>query len=207
MAVGVATLGQLTETRSASGPRMRGVTDLLRNALALYAQAGVTLAPGVEPDDVEDAVLDEPASFRSFPLTTLAGLTCPDGEPLLAGTVISAGLSGAADFTPAIHQLARAAGTTASDIAVMPDPGTRGATGSLRVRFGDWDVADINYNFDDATRAFELDLISAVLPMDATAATFPTPDGRDVTVFLPSNADTAGVNALMDAIETEFAKA
>ena len=183
-------------------------TEILRSTLSLFSRAGVELAPDIEPDDVEDAIDDDLISFRTNPVTTLAGCTTPDGEPLLAGTVITsgaaAGSAGDPDFTATIEHLATAAGTSAFDIAVMPDPGSEGQTGSLRVRFGDWDVADINYDLSDPQRTFELDLISAALPVDATAATFPTPDGRYVTLFFPSDADPASVDALLLAIEAEF---
>ncbi|UIZ91643.1 hypothetical protein JZY91_07795 [Corynebacterium sp. CNCTC7651] len=191
--------------------------ETLENCLALLARAGVTLAQDVEPADVEDAVADELELFRAYPLTTVAGLDDPDGAPLLAGAVVSGaevsagaatagGLAGADAIVEIVERFAGAAGAEATDVAVMPDPETGGATGSVRVRFGLWDVADINYSFDEGAdpRDFELDIVAAALPLDAAAATFPTPDGRDVTLFIPAEADQDAVDELFAAIEAEF---
>ncbi|QYH19438.1 hypothetical protein JKI95_10155 [Corynebacterium aquatimens] len=151
--------------------------ETLENCLALLARAGVTLAQDVEPADVEDAVADELELFRAYPLTTVAGLDDPDGAPLLAGAVVSGaevsagaatagGLAGADAIVEIVERFAGAAGAEATDVAVMPDPETGGATGSVRVRFGLWDVADINYSFDEGAdpRDFELDIVAAALP-------------------------------------------
>lgn len=200
-----------------------GDTALVRENLALLARAGVRLAEGIEPDDVEDAVADELASFRAAPLTTLAGLEDPDGAPLLAGAVLAgpagmaAGSAGAgaasASASPLygdgiaelVQRYAGAAGAETREVAVVPDPETAGRTGSVRIRFGEWDVADVDYDFaGDAGHAFELDVLAAALPLDASAATFPTPDGRDATLFIPSGADAAAVDELFAAIEAEF---
>ena len=91
-------------------------------------------------------------------------------------------------------------------MAVVPDPGSDGATGSVRVRFGEWDVTDIDYDFtaDAHTRTVELDIIAAALPLDGAAATFSTPDGRDITLFIPAGADDNAVDALLEAIAAEF---
>lgn len=198
-----------------------GDTALVRENLALLARAGVRLAEGIEPDDVEDAVADELASFRAAPLTTLAGLEDPDGAPLLAGAVLAgpAGMAagsagaGAASASPLyddgiaelVQRYAGAAGAETRGVAVVPDPETGGRTGSVRIRFGEWDVADVDYDSaGDAGHAFELDVLAAALPLDASAATFPTPDGRDATLFIPSGADAAAVDELFAAIEAEF---
>lgn len=173
----------------------------LSRTLALLLRAGVELAHEVEPDDIEDAIADDSAGFRTAPLTTVAGLCDPDGTPLFASAAIA---QGSADIPAAVERITRAAGVTARDIAVMPDPGAAGTSGSVRVRFGEWDVADIDYDFAGPEGTFELDLVAAALPVGATAATFPTPDGRDVTLFLPTSAPDDAVDELIDAIEAEF---
>ena len=211
---------------------------LVESSLETFARAGITLYDDIEAEDVEDAVADDLATFRAYPLTTVAGLHDPDGAPFLNGAVVSSaevevGSGSAAGALPEslsaegivalVERFAGAAGSEATDVAVMPDPETDGATGSVRVRFGEWDVTDINYDFlpvggdgasaDDGTnsasngsasRTFELDVIAAALPVDAAAATFPTPDGRDVTLFIPAGAGSDVVEALFTAIEAEF---
>ena len=171
----------------------------LDHALSLLTRAGVRLADDIELDDVEDAIADDVTGFRTAPLTTLAGLCDPDAHPLFHNAVISGGEGSIADV---VLRFARAAGVSARDIAVMPDPGSDGASGSVRIRFDEWDVADIDYG---SGQDFELDVVAAALPVGATAATFPTPDGRDVSLFLPASADDDAVDALIDAIEAEFA--
>ena len=161
---------------------------LVESSLETFARVGITLYDDIEAEDVEDAVADDLATFRSYPLTTVAGLHDPDGAPFLNGAVVSSvevevgsgpasgpGALSAEDIVAMVERFAGAAGSEATDVAVMPDPETDGATGSVRVRFGEWDVTDINYDFlpadgDDAdagsdgasngsaSRAFELDL-------------------------------------------------
>lgn len=190
----------------------RDVT-LIRESLDLLARAGVTLADQIEPHDVEDAVedvvADGAALFRAFPLTTIAGLVDPDGVPLVGGAVVASAskspLGPGASIEELVRRYAGVAGTEIRDVAVVPDPESAGETGSVRIRFGEWDVADIDYDFSGADdHGFELDVLAAALPLDAAAATFPTPDGRDVTLLIPSSADPAAVDALFDAIEDEF---
>lgn len=188
--------------------------DLLTSSLELLARAGVTLAADVEAGDIEDAVLEDLANFRANPITTVTGLHDPEGDPLINGAVVSSTDVAAGDFTDEdivaiVERFAGAAGSEATDVAVVPNPETGGATGSVRVRFGTWDVTDINYDFDVAAsaadpRTFELDVVAAALPVDAAAATFPTPDGRDVTLFIPAGADQDAVDELFEAIEAEF---
>ncbi|AQQ15731.1 hypothetical protein CGLAU_08885 [Corynebacterium glaucum] len=197
---------------------------LVESSLETFARVGITLNDDIEAEDVEDAVADDLATFRSYPLTTVAGLHDPDGAPFLNGAVVSsveveAGVISAEDIVAIVERFAGAAGSEATDVAVMPDPETDGATGSVRVRFGEWDVTDINYDFlptdgdgadangtdaGTASRTFELDVIAAALPVDAAAATFPTPDGRDVTLFIPAGAGSDVAEALFAAIEAEF---
>lgn len=209
---------------------------LVESSLETFARVGITLNDDIEAEDVEDAVADDLATFRAYPLTTVAGSHDPDGAPFLNGAVVSsveveagvisapgAGVSpeeiSAEDIVAIVERFAGAAGSEATDVAVMPDPETDGATGSVRVRFGEWDVTDINYDFlpaegdsadadgtanGFASRTFELDVIAAALPVDAAAATFPTPDGRDVTLFIPAGAGSDVVEALFAAIEAEF---
>ncbi len=191
------------------------VTDhdvaLVESCLNLLFAAGIALAEGIEPADVEDAAADDLMTFRAFPMTTVAGLNDPDGTPLLCGAVISTAESEQAAQSPSaimalVERYADAAGAQPSDVAVVPDPGSDGATGSVRVRFGEWDVTDIDYDFtaDTYTRTVELDIIAAALPLDGAAATFSTPDGRDITLFIPAGADDNAVDALLEAIDAEF---
>lgn len=205
---------------------------LVESSLETFARVGITLYDDIEAADVEDAVADDLATFRAYPLTTVAGLHDPDGAPFLNGAVVSSAevevgsgsLAGtlpeslsAEGIVALVERFAGAAGSEATDVAVMPDPETDGATGSVRVRFGEWDVTDINYDFlpvegdsadgasnGSASRTFELDVIAAALPVDAAAATFPTPDGRDVTLFIPAGAGSDVVETLFAAIEAEF---
>ncbi len=186
--------------------------ELVESCLNLLFAAGITLAEDIEPADVEDAAADDLATFRAFPMTTVAGLNDPDGAPLIRGAVVSSAEIAQTPESPAaimalVERFAGAAGAQASDVAVVPDPGSNGTTGSARVRFGEWDVTDIDFDFTATgeMRTFELDVIAAALPFDAAAATFSTPDGRDVTLFIPAGANDEAVDALLEVIDAEFA--
>ena len=187
---------------------------LLRDSLALFHRAGIALAEEIEPDDVEDAVADELVQFRAFPLATIATLHDPDGAPLLSGVVTSdsgpAYPTDEAGIVALVQRYAGAVGRDARDVAVVADPESGGRTGSVRVRFGEWDIADINYDFSDSAASgadghtFELDVLAAALPIGAAAATFPAPSGADVTLLIPSEAAPEAADALIAAIEDEF---
>lgn len=191
---------------------------LLRDSLALFHRAGIALAEEIEPDDVEDAVADELVQFRAFPLATIATLHDPDGAPLLSGVVtsdsgpasVAAYPTDEAGIVALVQRYAGAVGRDARDVAVVADPESGGRTGSVRVRFGEWDIADINYDFSDSAASgadghtFELDVLAAALPIGAAAATFPAPSGADVTLLIPSEAAPEAADALIAAIEDEF---
>lgn len=108
---------------------------LLASCLAALRDAGITPAPDIETADFEDALSDDPAPFRDFPITALAAQFDPDGAPMLMGVSLEA-LSAAAC---ALH------GTELSEFVVVPDPGSRHA-GSARLRIGQWDVVDVSYD-------------------------------------------------------------
>ncbi|AWB84418.1 hypothetical protein [Corynebacterium liangguodongii] len=175
------------------------MTDLLDSTLALLEGAGITLSCDIERDDVEDALVDDLPAFRAHPITTMATLRDPD-EALMftrvwcdTGVVPRVSLRALRDCAA---ELCRAAGTELTEFVALPDTDT---TGSVRLRVGDWDVADVDY---DLAQAPELDLIAAVVPAGVTAITVEHDDldAHSVTLFASSG---PGGDALAEAVERE----
>lgn len=109
--------------------------DLLARTLGSLNASGVALAPGIEAADVEDSLCDDLTGFRTFPVASVCALRDPDDAPMLHGVSLEA-------LTEAVCLLND---TALTDFAVFPDPGSAHA-GSLRIRLGAWDVADIDYD-------------------------------------------------------------
>ena len=108
---------------------------LLNRALAALSDATISLAPGIEPADIEDALCDDLDAFRASPFAELAVLADPEGAAMLRGVSLEA----LAEAACAFH------GTELLDFVVFPDPGSAHA-GSLRLRIGTWDVIDVGYD-------------------------------------------------------------
>ena len=131
--------------------------EQLHSALFTLETAGVGLADGIETDDIDDAVADHPVTFDSRPFAVLSQV---------------AQLAESADDEEALFTLARpgsletraaracaAAGVELWDLAVVPD--AKGSVaGSARVRFSEWDVADVP--FSGPSPCFELAILAAV---------------------------------------------
>lgn len=162
--------------------------DLLSEGLALLNAAGVVLADGVERDDVEDGVLDDLAAFRSRPVSTICALCDPDDNPMFTRVWLDRGpvvRSAVSEIRACAAELCEAAGLNLREFTVFPDPGCP-STGSVRLRIGEWDVADLGYDLDAGET--ELDLLAAIVPSGLTAVTaqYEDLDAHSVTVFLPS---------------------
>lgn len=126
--------------------------EQLHSTLHTVRAAGVKLAPGVEAEDVEDAVADHAVSFTARPFAVLTQVAETDGEPLF-----SLARPGALEARAA--RACAAAGVELWDLAVVPD--AQGSeTGSARVQFSEWDVADVG--FSGPSPCFELGILAAV---------------------------------------------
>lgn len=125
----------------------------VREILDVLVTAGVELAPDVEPDDVEDAIADDPTAFPDRPFGSLLALRDPEGEELFTL------MSPYTDLEARAAKAARAAGQNLWELAVVPDH-SGAKTGSARVRFGEWDVADVD--FDSDSPVFELGILAAI---------------------------------------------
>ncbi len=125
----------------------------LKAVLDTLETAGVQLAEGVEPDDVEDAILDDPTAFPNRPFASLLTLRDPDGYTLFALT------SPYTDLEARAFKAVRAAGEFLLDLADVPDA-AGASTGSARVRYTEWDVADVA--FDGTSPDFELGILAAI---------------------------------------------
>ncbi|WJY97991.1 hypothetical protein [Corynebacterium fournieri] len=126
--------------------------ELLHSALTTLKSAGVVLADGIEAEDVEDAVADYPALFPTRPFAVLSQVASNEDETLFV-------LSQLGSLDTRATRACTAAGVELWDIAVVPDfEGS--AAGSARVRFSEWDVADVA--FDGPSPCFELGILAAV---------------------------------------------
>ena len=124
----------------------------LKSALDTLESAGVVLAPRVETADIDDAVFDHATLFRTRPFATLSFLAGPDGDPLFA-------LSSPRSLSSRAGLACAALGVELVDLSAVPD--TSGAsTGSARVQFSEWDVADVE--FDGDSPIFELGILAAI---------------------------------------------
>ncbi|MDY5786135.1 hypothetical protein [Corynebacterium sp.] len=123
----------------------RADRSALNACLAALDTAGFTLAEGIETDDVDDALSDDADAFRAHPVSALIGLRDPDDAPMITGR----SLERLAAACCAVH------GVELAEFVVVPDPGATGS-GSLRLRLGAWDVADIDYDFSSADAAAQV---------------------------------------------------
>lgn len=124
----------------------------LKSALDTLESAGVVLAPGVETADIDDAVFDHATLFRTRPFAALSALAGPDGDPLFA-------LASPGSLASRARRACAALGVALVDLSAVPDtPGA--STGSARVQFSEWDVADVE--FDGDSPVFELGILAAI---------------------------------------------
>ena len=130
--------------------------EQLHSALFTLEAAGVGLADGIEPDDVDDAVADHPVTFDSRPFAVLSQVAqlaeSADDEALFS-------LARPGSLETRAARACAAAGVELWDLAVVPD--AKGSVaGSARVRFSEWDVADVP--FSGPSPCFELAILAAV---------------------------------------------
>ena len=130
--------------------------EQLHSALFTLETAGVGLADGIEPDDIDDAVADHPVTFDSRPFAMLYQVAqlaeSADDEALFT-------LSHPGSLETRAARACAAAGVELWDLAVVPD--AKGSVaGSARVRFSEWDVADVP--FSGPSPCFELSILAAV---------------------------------------------
>lgn len=126
--------------------------EQLHSALHVLRAAGVELADGIEAEDVEDAAADHAVLFTDRPFAVLAQVAEADEDALFSLARPSALATRAA-------RACDAAGVELWDLAVVPD--SKGsAAGSARVRFSQWDVADVVFN--GPSPCFELDILAAI---------------------------------------------
>ena len=129
-----------------------GVPMPLDSVLRTLADAGVVLAPGVEPADIEDAAFDHATAFANRPFASLSLLAGPEGQPLFA-------LSRGGSLTTRAALACAALDRSLDSISIVPDSPTS-TTGSARVQFSEWDVADVE--FDGDSPVFELGILAAI---------------------------------------------
>lgn len=129
-----------------------GVPMPLDSVLRTLANAGVVPAPGVEPADIEDAAFDHAAAFANRPFASLSLLAGPEGQPLFA-------LSRGGSLTTRAGLACAALDRPLDGISIVPDSPTS-TTGSARVQFSEWDVADVE--FDGDSPVFELGILAAI---------------------------------------------
>ena len=131
--------------------------EQLHSALFTLETAGVGLADGIEPDDIDDAVADHPVTFDSRPFAVLSQVaqlaeSADDEEALFV-------LAHPGSLETRAARACAAAGVELWDLAVVPD--AKGSVaGSARLRFSEWDVADVP--FSGPSPCFELAILAAV---------------------------------------------
>ncbi|OIR42665.1 hypothetical protein BJP08_05080 [Corynebacterium sp. NML140438] len=193
----------------------RDVKHLAR-CLTLLGDANIHLDAAAEPADIEDAILDDLDAFRAAPMTTLLGLRGPHNAPLIDSVVHSVPQTDNA-FVHLLDYIALAAKALRAElreVAVFPDPDNI-ETGSLRLRVGEWDVTDIDIpagsdgSAGSASRLSvadaELAIIGALIPLDAEAVTFQSPQGIGVVLAdVVPGASQASIQAVFTAIEAEL---
>ncbi|WNI12640.1 hypothetical protein RIU96_10565 [Corynebacterium sp. Z-1] len=177
-------------------------SDELLVELTLLQLNGVGVRPAseVKADDIEDAVLDELGSFRIRPLATLIGLRDPEDTPLFDNVwcdTCAEPRTTLAQLETCAEQLCSAAGTQLVECVAFADPGSDNS-GSVRLRVGQWDVVDMDYDLTNESP--ELDLIAAIVPSGVTAVTFDHDDldAHSVTVFLRSGEEAANVTSSLE---------
>ncbi|MDL0403534.1 hypothetical protein QQO25_11285 [Corynebacterium lehmanniae] len=133
---------------------VNSTADQLHSALFTLESAGVDLADDIEVDDIDDAVTDHPVVFPTRPFAVLAQvaqLSATD-EALFA-------LARPGSLETRAARACAAAGVELWGLAIVPD--AKGSTaGSARVRFSEWDVADVP--FDGPSPCFELAILAAI---------------------------------------------
>ena len=130
--------------------------EQLHSALFTLETAGVGLADGIEPDDIDDAVADHPVTFDNRPFAVLSQVAqlaeSADDEALFA-------LARPGSLETRAARACSAAGVELWDLAVVPD--AKGSVaGSARVQFSEWDVADVP--FSGPSPCFELAILAAI---------------------------------------------
>ena len=130
--------------------------EQLHSALFTLETAGVGLADGIETDDIDDAVADYPVTFGSRPFAVLSQVAqlaeSADDETLFT-------LTRPGSLEARAARACASAGVELWDLAVVPD--AKGSVaGSARVRFSEWDVADVPS--DGPSPCFELAILAAV---------------------------------------------
>lgn len=127
--------------------------EQLHSALFTLETAGVGLADGIETDDIDDAVADYPVTFGSQPFAVLSQVAQPtDEDPLFS-------LAHPGSLETRAARACAAAGVELWDLAVVPN--AKGSVaGSARVRFSEWDVADVP--FSGPSPCFELAILAAI---------------------------------------------
>ncbi|MDK8243553.1 MULTISPECIES: hypothetical protein [unclassified Corynebacterium] len=190
----------------------RDVKHLAR-CLTLLGDANIHLDAAAEPADIEDAILDDLDAFREAPMTTLLGLRGPHNAPLIDSVVHSVPQTDNV-FVHLLDYIALAAKALRAElreVAVFPDPDNI-ETGSLRLRVGEWDVTDIDIPAGSAGPAgrlgvadAELAIIGALMPLDAEAVTFQSPQGIGVVLAdVVPGTPQASMQAVFTAIEAEL---
>lgn len=136
---------------------VNSTADQLHSALFTLQSAGVDLADDVEVDDIDDVVADYPVTFGSQPFAVLSQVaqlaeSTDDEEVLFA-------LARPGSLETRAARACSAAGVELWDLAVVPD--AKGSVaGSARVRFSEWDVADVP--FSGPSPCFELAILAAI---------------------------------------------
>ena len=131
--------------------------EQLHSALCTLETAGVGLADGIETDDIDDAVAaDHPVTFDNRPFAVLSQVAqlaeSADDETLFA-------VAHPGSLETRAARACAAAGVELWDLAVVPD--AKGSVaGSARVRFSEWDVADVP--FSGPSPCFELAILTAI---------------------------------------------
>ncbi len=130
--------------------------EQLHSALFTLETAGVGLADGIEPDDIDDAVADHPVTFDSRPFAVLSQVAqlaeSADDEALFS-------LARPGSLETRAARACAAAGVELWSLAIVPDA-KGSAAGSARVQFSEWDVADVP--FDGPSPCFELAILAAI---------------------------------------------
>ena len=135
---------------------VNSTADQLHSALFTLESAGVDLADDIEVDDIDDAVADQPVLFPTRPFAVLAQVA-ELAESAADEALFALARPGSLETRAA--RACAAAGVELWDLAVVPD--AKGSVaGSARVRFSEWDVADVP--FSGPSPCFELAILAAI---------------------------------------------
>ena len=131
--------------------------EQLHSALFTLETAGVGLADGIETADIDDAAADHPVTFDNRPFAVLSQVSQLAESAAEDETLFALAHPGSLETRAA--RACSAAGVELWDLAVVPD--AKGSVaGSARVRFSEWDVADVP--FSGPSPCFELAILAAV---------------------------------------------